>query len=109
PNLPPSAIHGLGFDKAWDIVERNETAVTMICELHGLGWPFGGRALQTLRLGVKSLELELQVGRYTQAGRAGRGWRPWFIRPPGGYIQLLVEYAVILLRDAGLLPVDAVW
>src|SRR5438094_9634206 len=60
-NLPPSAIHGLGFDKSWEIVDRSETAVTMACELRGLGWPFGGRALQTLRLGVRGLELELEV------------------------------------------------
>ena len=104
PNLPPSAIHGLGFDKAWDIVERSETAVTMICELHGLGWPFGGRALQTLRLGVKSLELDLQVGRYTQAGPAGLGWHPWFIRPPDGDLELRVDGAEVLVLDADLAP-----
>src|SRR3989442_6447001 len=71
PNLPPSAIHGLGFDKSWVIVERSETAVTMACELRGLGWPFGGRALQKLRLGVRGLELELEVGGVTKAGAAG--------------------------------------
>ena len=70
PNLPPSAIHGLGFDKSWVIVERSATAVTMTCELRGLGWPFGGSAVQTLRLGVSSLELELG-----SAGTRGLGPR----------------------------------
>src|SRR2546427_7413405 len=82
PNLPPSAIHGLGFDKSWEIVERSETAVTMRCDLRGLGWPFGGQALQTLRIGVRRLELELEVGGYTAAGPAGVRWQPLVARPP---------------------------
>src|SRR5256714_12919296 len=87
PNLPPSAIHGLGFDKSWEIVERSETAVTMMCELRGLGWPFGGRVQQTLRLDGKTLELELQVGGYTREGPAGLRWHPWFIRPEDGELD----------------------
>src|SRR2546428_11713365 len=30
-NLPPAAIHGLGFDKGLEIVELSETAVTLTC------------------------------------------------------------------------------
>src|SRR5207244_13406414 len=47
PNLPPSAIHGLGFDKSWEIVERSETAVTMRCEMRGRGCAVRGPALKT--------------------------------------------------------------
>src|SRR6266705_3012169 len=61
-NLAPSAIHGLGFDKSWDTLERSETTVTMRCGLRGLGGPFGGHAVQTLRVGANKLELELEVG-----------------------------------------------
>src|SRR2546428_5292467 len=82
PNLPPSAIHGLGFDKSWEIVKRSETAVTMRCEMRGLGWPFGGHALQTLRIGVRRLELVLRVGGYTTAGPAGAGRAPPVPPPP---------------------------
>src|SRR2546427_4411370 len=84
PNLPPSAIHGLGFDKSWVIVERSETAVTVLCDLRGLGWPFGGRALQKLRLGVRGLELELEVGGDTKGGAPGPGWQPGVHRPGRG-------------------------
>jgi aldose 1-epimerase len=108
PNLRPSAIHGLGFDKPWEIIERSETAVTMKCELRGLGWPFGGRALQTLRLGVKGLELELEVGGYTKAGPAGLGWHPWFTRPPSGDVELRVDAAEVLVLDADLAPTGEV-
>ena len=108
PNLPPSAIHGLGFDKSWEVVERSETAATMRCELRGLGWPFGGHALQTLRMGTNSLELELQVGGYTKAGPAGLGWHPWFTRPPTGDIALRVDSSEVLVLDADLAPTGEV-
>ena len=108
PNLPPSAIHGLGFDKSWEIVEQSETAVTMRCELRGLGWPFGGRALQTLTLGVRSLELELEVGGYTRAGPAGLGWHPWFTRPPSADLELCIDAAEVLVLDADLIPTGQV-
>src|SRR5712691_6283344 len=108
PNLPPSAIHGLGFDKSWEIVERSETAVTMRCELRGLGWPFGGRARQTLSIGAKSLELELQVGEYTKAGPAGLGWHPWFTRSPRADLELSVDASEVLVLDTDLVPTGEV-
>jgi aldose 1-epimerase len=108
PNLPPSAIHGLGFDKSWEIVGRIETAVTMMCELRGLGWPFGGRALQTVRLGVASLELELEVGGYTKVGPAGLGWHPWFTRPPRADLELCVNASEVLVLDSDLVPTGEV-
>ena len=107
-NLAPSAIHGLGFDKPWDILERSETAVTMRCELRGLGWPFGGNAVQTLRMGADKLELELEVGGYAQAGPAGLGWHPWFTRPPSGDIELRVDASEVLVLDADLAPTGEV-
>ena len=108
PNLPPSAIHGLGFDKSWVIVEQSATAVTMTCELRGLGWPFGGRALQTVRAGVKSLELELNVGGYTRAGPAGLGWHPWFTRPPTADVAVRVDGNEVLVLDADGAPTGEV-
>ena len=107
-NRPPSAIHGLVFDKPWEIVERSTTAVTMMCELRGLGWPFGGRVRQTLRLGTESLELELEVGEYTKAGPAGVGWHPWFTRPPTGDVEIRVDSSEVLVLDADLVPTGEV-
>jgi len=104
PNLPPSAIHGLVFDKSWEIVERSTTALTMTCELRGLGWPFGGRALQTLTLSARNLELELEVGGYTKPGPAGLGWHPWFLRPAKGDVELCVAASQVLVVDADLVP-----
>jgi aldose 1-epimerase len=108
PNLPPSAIHGLGFDKSWTIVERSATAVTMMCELRGLGWPFGGRALHTVRMGVKSVELELRLDDYAKPGPAGVGWHPWFTRPPHGDLEVRVDGSEVLVLDGDLAPTGAV-
>jgi aldose 1-epimerase len=108
PNLPPSAIHGLGFDKSWEIVERSKTTVTMTCELRGLGWPFGGHARQALTLGARSLELRLEVGGYNRAGPAGLGWHPWFTRPPTGDVALCVDASEVLVLDADLVPTGEV-
>ena len=108
PNLPPSAIHGLGFDKRWAIGDRSETEVTLTCEMRGLGWPFGGRARQTFRLGATELDLELDLGGYTRPGPAGLGWHPWFARPQTGDIALRLDAREVLVVDADLVPTGEV-
>jgi aldose 1-epimerase len=108
PNLSPSAIHGLGFDKAWAVLEQSKTAVTLSCEMRGLGWPFGGRAQQTLRLGSNSLALELEIGEYARRGPAGLGWHPWFTRPESGDVALRLDAREVLVVDADLVPTGEV-
>lgn len=107
-NLPPAAIHGLGFDKPWVVVEQSDTAVTMACQMRGLGWPFGGQAGQTLRLGSASLDLELALGEYTRTGPAGLGWHPWFARPRTGDVALRLDAREVLVVDADLVPTGEV-
>jgi aldose 1-epimerase len=108
PNLGPSAIHGLGFDAEWLIVDQSETAVTMSCELRGRGWPFGGETRHRLRLGASSLDLELEVGGYTRAGPAGLGWHPWFARPRTGDLAVTVNAGEVLVLDADKVPTGEV-
>jgi aldose 1-epimerase len=107
-NRPPSAIHGLGFETAWTIFERSDTAVSLSCELRGRGWPFGGVARQTVRLGPASLELELEVGEYTRAGPAGLGWHPWFTRPRTGDLEVTLDAHRVLVLDADKIPTGEV-
>jgi aldose 1-epimerase len=107
-NRPPSSIHGLVFDKPWRILSQSDTAVTMVCELRGLGWPFGGEARQTLRLAQAYLDLELEVGGYMRPGPAGVGWHPWFARPETGDVQIRVDAREVLVLDADLVPTGAV-
>ena len=107
-NRPPSAIHGLGFDVPWVVVEHTAAKVTMSCELHGRGWPFGGEARQTLQLDPTGLDLELEVGGYTRAGPAGLGWHPWFARPRTGDLEVTVAAGEVLVLDGDLVPTGAV-
>ena len=107
-NLSPSAIHGLGFDKRWEVIEQSETAATLACDLRGLGWPFGGRTWQTLTLKPTSLDLGLGVGGYTRAGPAGLGWHPWFTRPRTADVELRLEASEVLVLDADLVPTGEV-
>ena len=107
-NRPPTAIHGLVFDKQWSVVELSQAAVTLACELHGLGWPFGGDARQRLRLGTTQLDFELEVGGYTRAGPAGIGWHPWFTRPATGDVEVRIDGSEVLVLDADLVPTGEV-
>ncbi len=107
-NRPPTAIHGLVFDKSWRVVERSQTGVVLACELRGLGWPFGGEARQTLRLDSLGLELELEVAGYTRVGPAGVGWHPWFARPATGDVELRLDASQVLVLDADLVPTGEV-
>ncbi len=107
-NRPRAAIHGLGFDKPWTILERGERHMTMAVELRGLGWPFGGVAQQTLRLEAEVLELELEVAEYSRPGPVGLGWHPWFARPSSGDLAVRLEAHRVLVLDADLVPTGEV-
>ena len=108
PNLGRSAIHGLVFDKPWDIIGRTASAVTMTCDLRGQGWPFGGRATQRLTFRPDGLDLALEVGGYTRLGPAGIGWHPWFARPATGDLALTVDASEVLVTDTDLVPTGEV-
>jgi aldose 1-epimerase len=107
-NHGPSAIHGLGFEAAWTTLVQRDRSVTLSCELHGRGWPFGGVARQTLRLGPTRLDLELEVADYTRAGPAGLGWHPWFMRPQTGDLALTLDAHRVLVLDADKVPTGEV-
>jgi aldose 1-epimerase len=104
PNLPPSAIHGLGFERPWSVTDRSAAGITMECELRGRGWPFGGRARQVLRLSRRALDLELAVEGYVRPGPVGLGWHPWFARPRAGDLALRLDAAEVLVVDRDLVP-----
>jgi len=108
PNYGRSAIHGLGFDAAWAILEQSDLAVRMSCELRGRGWPFGGVARQNMRLGPASLDLELEVGEYKRAAPAGLGWHPWFARPQPGDLEITLDASRVLVLDADMIPTGEV-
>lgn len=90
-NLPPHAIHGTVFDRRWSITRlHREPEVAEITLEVGLGpesgsgpggWPFGGRALQEIRLEPHGVHCRLTVLAGSASMPAELGWHPWFVAP----------------------------
>jgi aldose 1-epimerase len=77
--LGPNAIHGLVHGAAWTVDRAAEAEVDLGVELGPLGWPFGGRVRQRLRLGPESLTMEAGI-EADDPTPAALGWHPWFRR-----------------------------
>lgn len=72
--LPPHAIHGVVFDRPWQIVDP----VTIAIELDER-WPFRGRVTQRFALDADGLEMSMML-EADQPMPAVLGWHPWFRR-----------------------------
>ncbi|MGE3075113.1 MAG: aldose 1-epimerase [Dehalococcoidia bacterium] len=77
------ALHGLVFDRPWEVVARVGRVVEMTCAF-GSAWPWDGRAWQRIELGRGFLAMKMEVRAGREAFPAGCGWHPWFRRRVGG-------------------------
>jgi aldose 1-epimerase len=77
-NLPPHAIHGTVFERAWTVVAPDTLSIDL-----GPDWPFAGRVHQrfTLRAGGLGVELALEAD---EPMPGSIGWHPWFRRTLSG-------------------------
>jgi aldose 1-epimerase len=100
-NLPPHAIHGTAFTRAWSEEGEGRLAIDL-----GPDWPFPGRAVQEMRLEADALHLRLEVHAQAEPFPASLGWHPWFRRrlARGGDAQLLLPARVMYVRDAEGIP-----
>jgi aldose 1-epimerase len=78
-NLPPHAIHGFGFQRAWEQTGPG----TLRCDL-GPDWPWAGTTTQQIELTERSLSLTLRVESHDEPMPVTLGWHPWFRRQVGG-------------------------
>lgn len=73
-NLPPHAIHGTVFERAWTVSAPDTLTIDL-----GPDWPFPGRVTQRFALAPDSLSVELILE--ADAPMPGAiGWHPWFRR-----------------------------
>lgn len=75
------AIHGLVWNRAWQVVGAGTTSATLECPLPA-EWPMGGRVRQAFDLTADRLLMTASV----TAGAAmpvAIGWHPWFARRDG--------------------------
>ncbi len=82
-NMPePHAIHGLGWQRPWQVLDQNEDVLMLACEHKAdASWPFAFDASQTFRLSGNQLELTLSMtNQAATLAPAGLGWHPYFVK-----------------------------
>lgn len=82
-NAPePHAIHGVGWQRPWHVLESSETFAMLAYEHRpDAAWPFAFDSSQTLRLRDHVLELTLSLtNQSADAAPAGLGWHPYFVK-----------------------------
>lgn len=84
----PHAVHGVGWQRPWQLLERDERFALLSYEHRADGsWPFAFDSSQSFRLAPDALELTLSMT--NQSGRAapaGLGWHPFFVKRPGAHL-----------------------
>ena len=91
--LPPHAIHGTVFEKAWTLSDSSARHCRLVTDL-APGWPFGGEVTHEVRLYDDRLTMRLSVTA-TDAMPIQVGWHPWFRKPS----TRRLEFAASLPRD----------
>ena len=90
PNFAPEphAIHGVGWQRPWDVVALHADAAQLTLQHPGDGgWPFAFDAAQTLRLDAQGLALVLALtNRAPHPVPAGLGWHPYLAKRAGSRI-----------------------
>ena len=88
-NAPePHAIHGVGWQRPWAVLDSDDSFVMLACEHRAdAAWPFAFDSSQTLRLRGNALEMTLALTNQSgQPAPAGLGWHPFFVKRPGSRI-----------------------
>jgi aldose 1-epimerase len=87
----PEAIHGLGWQRPWEVLDQDEGSVMLAYEHHGdASWPFAFDCSHALRLQASGLEMTLALTNQSgQAAPVGLGWRALFPLRPGSHIAFL--------------------
>jgi aldose 1-epimerase len=78
----PHAIHGLGWQRPWQVLEQDDQLLMLAFEHSAdASWPFAFDASQTFRLSGNTLELTLSMtNQSAMPAPAGLGWHPYFVK-----------------------------
>jgi len=99
--MPPHAIHGVVFDRPWDVTGP----ATIAIDLDGR-WPFRGRVTQRFSLDADGFEVSMTL-EADEPMPAVLGWHPWFRRvlaegDPAAVLAFRAD--AMLVRDAEGIP-----
>ena len=101
------AIHGVGFDRPWDVAAADGRSVELVLRLgRSARWPFAGQARQRFRLSPDAIECRVEI-RAEDAMPAAAGWHPWFRRFEGEDVEVSVPAAATLETRPDLIPTGA--
>jgi aldose 1-epimerase len=111
-NFGGDAIHGVCFDRAWQVDAVSETTCVLSI-VFDARWPFGGRCVQRIEALDDGVAQTVEVHATDLAFPAGAGWHPWFRRGIGGaehvhaQIDAALRYELTDMIPTGrLFPVD---
>jgi aldose 1-epimerase len=93
------AIHGVGWQKPWQVLEANASSATLRLEHRpDASWPFAFDTLQTFRLQDNALEVTLSITNLSpSAAPVGLGWHPYITKRADSS----VEFAATGLWEMG--------
>ena len=93
-NAPePHAIHGHGWQRAWEVLEADGTSALIAFEHQpDAAWPFAFDTSQSLRVTGHTLEITLSATNQSQTeAPIGLGWHPYFARRPQSHIAFSAQ------------------
>jgi aldose 1-epimerase len=98
------SIHGLGWQRAWQVESHAPNKCVLVDEYDGAGaWPWAYRAEQRVRLGEKGCAITLVLtNRADTPMPAGIGLHPYFRRTASSRVRFAADH--VLLSDRELLP-----
>lgn len=78
----PHAIHGVGWQRVWQVLEQTESSAFLSYEHRAdSGWPFAFDASQMIQLHPNRLTLTLSITNQAHgAAPVGLGWHPYFVK-----------------------------
>lgn len=78
----PHAIHGVGWERAWSVLEATDTFALLSFEHKAdTAWPFDFDTSQAFRLEAGALEVRLSITNQSAvAAPVGLGWHPYFVK-----------------------------
>lgn len=85
----PHTIHGLGWQRPWQVLEQSEGFLLMSLEHRpDAAWPFAFDASQAFRLTGDTLEMSLSITNQSDTpAPVGLGWHPFFVKRPGSHVS----------------------
>lgn len=85
----PHAIHGVGWQRPWQVIEQGPDFALLALTHHGdATWPFAFEATQAFRLSEGTLAMSLSITNTAHTpAPVGLGWHPFFVKRPGSHLR----------------------